>query len=391
MACGRSSEPRTVKGADFQLRPGRRLFGPEEATPARRLETGKFWDAFFILNRAKFQVMCVKCETSQTREEKRFWLFLRDAWAEGTFGRPEQPVDWNAKSLVYYCWIPWSRLEYCGETGKGLRHRVMQHCGKIWGGKRVKRQKLHREVARIGGQKAIWIPIISWPDNAEPTKAERELREAEVIYERQCRLNTEGVQGTPWTEQKYVQAILLGRRQRFRPLRKLRGGHGQHSAELTNVRIAREGAAERQRRRAMVGTAVRLARRPLKKLPGYGELRIVKRVRAMSAAELTRLIRTVNVALDGSSRSIALFNIKEIMKGEGKLLMTSLTVKSAGFGIRGVRKQLQRDLSNWAARWGREGTAVMVSVRFTHPAATSILKLLENTEKHARMQREDLT
>ena len=154
---------RTVREVDFARKAHVKKMVNEVGNGGRRrMEIGKFWDAFFLCNKAKFLAASVYYGTSRMRWEVRTWKWLQDIWSEGRIGDPSQAVDWAAANLLYFAWVPGMRSEYVGETGRGLRTRVMQHAGTALAGKRAKQQKLHKNLNKIGAHRAIWVPVMSW-------------------------------------------------------------------------------------------------------------------------------------------------------------------------------------------------------------------------------------
>lgn len=219
----------------------------------------------------------------------------------------------------------------------------------------------------------------------------REVREGELIWERQPFWNKEGMRGDAWMIQKHCEMTLFGRRKRYRPLMKFRGGARTSEVEIQNVETRKQqGAAERQRRREIMMFLVRLGRRPLVEGDGFDDLKQVKALRAAKPSELLRLARVMQIALDETTRSIAKANMRKALKGHGGLLMLKLQVRTPAFLIGGLAHQLRRQLRTWAKTYGRGGIPLCISARFVTSAAPSILSIMDNTEEAARKQPEDL-
>jgi hypothetical protein len=152
-----------VREEDFQRKVNvKRMVENVGAGKRQRMELSKFWDAYFLCDKAKFLAASVYYGASRMRWEVRTWKWLQDVWSEGRIGDPTQSVDWSAANILYFAWIPGMRAEYIGETGRGLRVRVMQHAGKALAGKRAKQQKLHKNFSKFGVHRAIWVPVATW-------------------------------------------------------------------------------------------------------------------------------------------------------------------------------------------------------------------------------------
>ena len=82
----------------------------------RRLQVGKLWDVFFDINSLKLAIYMEHCEISTGRREKKWLEYAKGCMSE---------VSWGTGSLVYMAVIPYSSLEYIGETKIGLRRRVL--------------------------------------------------------------------------------------------------------------------------------------------------------------------------------------------------------------------------------------------------------------------------
>jgi hypothetical protein len=185
--------------------------------------------------------------------------------------------------------------------------------------------------------------------------------------------------------------VLLGRRKKYRPLKKFRAAANVEEHEITNVQGASSGTAERQKRRELLGIAVKLSRRPIpEQQDGYDDLVIVRRIRDMKPTKIVRMIRVINVTMDGSPKAIAMQNIKQILKGRNVLVMATVNIKSGIFMVRVTRKQLQSAMKKWAIRWGRKQVAVCITVRMVAKSSRSILQILDNSEECARQPKEDM-
>jgi hypothetical protein len=360
----------------------------------RNLTIGQMWDVYFHLNRMKVTTYVEKCKVSKCRWERRWLGFLEDVLSEGEAGNPEMSVRQDALNIVYWCVLPWSRREYIGQTKRGLRHRVQQHLAKSdpFRSLQGKEQRLHDGLKKEGAGRALWIPVVSWPDG-NVDRITREVRESELIWSRQPSWNKDGLQGEAWAEMKHVESVLMSKRQKHRPLMKFRGGARMDETNIANVGGDEKSAAERQKRRELLWFAIKLGRRPLKKEENFGELKMIKAIRAAKPSELLRVVRVLYAGVDETTRSIGLANIKEALKDQKgeTLLMMRITIKSPAFGIRGLGKQLKKVIRGWARQYARKGVPLCVTARFTTASAPTILQLLENSKQCARMQPEELS
>lgn len=189
--------------------------------------------------------------------------------------------------------------------------------------------------------------------------------------------------------------LVASKKRRYRPLKKflMKEGRGEkkEDREEPNYAVSEKVAADKMERRFLFGLAVRLGRRPLRvnekgaRGPAH---RTIKFVRSMDGKSLTKLIFVIQGTLDGTSRSIALANLRK-MKTDGKLVQVAVSLKSPMLGLPGMKKQILNHLKDEAARWKGCGVTVLIRARLTTAAARSTQDLMENTQKWSEKERHE--
>lgn len=330
-----------------------------------------------MLNTLKFGLMLRHAENSRIRWQQEWYRYISECHQSEQF-----ESDWNATDMVYGIVVPFSRLEYIGETRTGLRKRGENHVRKI----RSKTYKGHMvEVMRkVGTSKMIFYPVAPWARRT--TKRQRLHREAEHIWERQPSLNTVGMRAGNEERgmMKYGHRIVLGRIGRFSLFMRLRKKQARaRENTIDTLEVRKEGLRERERRMKLFPMIINLSRRPIKGVLDFDRVRVVRELRAMREREVSRIIRLSQQILDKVRRSIFNVNLKKILEPCGKVLVLGASVRSAVFGMRSTEMEVIKAIKDWAKRWRRCGITVMVKLRTVAAGAFTMMSILNNITRKA--------
>jgi hypothetical protein len=379
---GRSSDTRTVRPiAGIDPKNAAPLIARRKAN-SRALSLGEYWNVYFYVNKIKRKLWLKRAQVSAFRWEGVQGEFVQGLIAEGRADDPDLAIDEFAANLLYYCVVPWTHGEYVGETSVSFRKRVQQHLGRARRGKKNRLMRVHAELRKLGAHRSIWFVVSSW-SNVRVTKYEREEAEAEIVWERQPAWNVDGRKSMAWSDKSCDEALLAVRRGRHRPLIKFRAQPARTPEYVTTLKQVEERT--RKKRRDLVKFGARLGRRPLRKGPGFDELKGVVRIRNMTARDAIQLMHVIQKCLDGTSRSIAMTNVRKIWSGRRSVVQFGfLEIKTPLFAMRNARVPIRKALRRWAGAWSKRGVAMYVRIRLQSSASLGMIDVLNNTGPCAR-------
>lgn len=270
----------------------------------------------------------------------------------------EHQLSGPGMDIVYEFMAPWATGRYVGETMRGFWRRIAEHMNAARRYYKSKRMKLYKDLRRLGTTRAIWYPIACWRERQ--TKYTRTFVETEHIEEKQPRWKDVGKQARMITYRKNGELFVAGMKKKYRPLikerAKTRGGeteHGDLAEDEANEKTMKEN--ERKRRRRMLRTATRLARRPPTLLKTLPELGAARQARGLRNKDIVTLARVIEAALPGSGRSIAKANFKPILKDRRDIIFAGAEVKSALNNSKGVRPVLHAAVGQWVKALESQG------------------------------------
>ena len=90
---------------------------------------------------------------------------------------------------MYMCVVPFSRKTYIGTTGRGRRIRIATHVRSAH--RRKAKQFFHKELARVGAHRGVWLTIYAWAVRQKVT--DRLSKEGWFTYKRRPHWNVSGV------------------------------------------------------------------------------------------------------------------------------------------------------------------------------------------------------
>jgi len=149
---------------------------------------------------------------SDKRWEKSWSEYVWKSWRKspGTW-------DWDAQHCVYVMTVPFSKMEYIGETTRKVFTRWRGHIRKLKTGT----QQLYATMRNVGIFRSVITPLVCWDFVTE--KVERLREEGKHIWNRTASLNTRGRQeGGEIRKVGGGSTVLFGQRRRYRPVKQLR-------------------------------------------------------------------------------------------------------------------------------------------------------------------------
>ena len=189
--------------------------------------------------------------------------------------------------------------------------------------------------------------------------------------------------------------VVVGRRKRFRLFMRLVPRRAK--APISGAKLRRERRdVESKKRGGLLSMLARMARRPWRKKRKKGEkreekmMRTEEKLKAMSKAELKRVVRMLHESMDRTSRSIAEANLRLCMRHDPSVVFTKLCLSSPLFKDEEAKRLVTGWLKSWAAWWEKEkGVLVVLDLVVTERASSSILTSLENAKEQAYLPMEE--
>jgi hypothetical protein len=273
----------------------------------------------------------------------------------------------------------------------------------------VGKQKVTKEMARLGAARMLWMPLRVWPVEAKVEKIVRMASEGEAILRMEANLNEKGKHGTatPAGLSRYGEYLVIGKRKRTRQLIKFRRNVTAHKYTMQGEgTVARrvppaiggfdpietkkeEAKRTLERWNKLFPLMIRLQRRPLKKQHNFGAMRSVISLRGLEAKELGAIVELAQTTLDATGRSIFMKNFRMIMAGQSKVVTLGVNIRSPALQIKGFEKQVLQDLQRWTRQWKRAGVLVLLTVRLVAAASQSVISALDSTPSWSAKARDE--
>lgn len=327
-------------------------------------------EIFWTLNSYKAILFLVKTKTSRARWERNWNHFITDTWKT-------EHVDWSDRTQIYTAVVPFSRKEYIGETIVGLEGRGGSHQRDAAAGKML---LLYKYMRKMGPERFVWFPLKTWRDvpgrdntKAAVPKVTRLQEEASFIFERQATLNKVGRTGSSDEANEQGDRLIVCRRLRDRQLMKFR------TPSPTPHIVSETPYRRRTLPQHLIGVATRLGRRPLKVLPNFNELLVVRRVLSFNHGRVIQLIRLIQTVLDATTGSIALFNLKLILRQVDRINVTQLTLRNPIFSIPKCESLIVSWCKKWVRRWSTAETTTLLYLKISASKSPSTMGILDST------------
>ena len=100
------------------------MIRPDEVRRERAVRKLTLLDFFLYLNFLKVHIYILQAQTSRQRDQQQWLAWVRDIWPHLPCSSTEA---FTRPHAIYQCIIPWSRLEYIGETILSLPEGVLTH------------------------------------------------------------------------------------------------------------------------------------------------------------------------------------------------------------------------------------------------------------------------
>lgn len=385
---------KTLRSSEKPQRPARPGCEKDFARGKEKVSKKELWELFFELRRLKVFINFFRARVSRNRKDREWAAFIRRAWFEDS-----EVFDLLASDLVYSATVPFTTLEYEGETKVGVESRTKSHIGNSTGS--GKKSTLGKVLSKLGAGAAVFTPAFMW--SGRTTKHARLKQEGLYIWERQGSMNTLGTER--WDSTSKRTQVVLGRRRRFRLFKrfvKLKKVTLVDGAEVQTLSAKCEDRKVRQqrhddeskRRGRLVGVVARMARRPWKAAIDHlplPSLKTVQNIAEMPRLLLKRLLRMIYECLDSTGRSIALANMKLAIRSRRDVVFIRWAVKSPIFFSDECKKAVLKALRKWAADWERAaGILVVIELAVLERASRSILDILDSTKLKGKKKLEEL-
>jgi hypothetical protein len=301
----------------------------------------------------------------------------------GDTGNMAENNGWYAKSVVHVAVRMFSRAMYVGETGHGLLKRIMSHVRRAVGGKT--RQRVYKVMSKLGIHTFTWIPTWAW--RRDVTRKARMRKEGETIWHTGADMNQ---LGTARAEDRQGGRgfTVMGRRKWLRLEMRLevkeRGSMiiGDEAIRARNEEKKKRHKEESKRRGKMMAMATRLARRPWKKQEQEEaeKTKTGKEVIGMKRDKLKRLLRAIQQTMDTPSRSIAMMNLKKLVKARGDVVFSSVMMNSVMMSDKAFVKEVKKGLKAWCVKWEKVAKVLVVlNVTVAPKSTNSMMDILNST------------
>ena len=136
-----------------------------------------------------------------------------------------------------------------------------------------------------------------------------------------------------------------------------------------------------------MGLVARLARRLWKESERetWAETAAAKEVATMNHRRIRKLIAVVETTMSSTPRSIAMANVRLILKGRLDVQFVISKVASVMMGEKSMKKATMNALRRWGSRWERiAGVLVVRRVTVVPKASRSILDILDSSNEWSR-------
>jgi hypothetical protein len=380
-----------VAGDDRRVCGAIRVEEEEAGTRDRAMTKSKLWETYYRMNQLKALLMILRARWGGVRWERKWMKFMTDEWV--TTGNMAEEDGWNAKSVVYVAVRMFSRAMYVGETGNGLLKRIMSHVRRAGGGKT--RQRVYKVMSRLGIHTFTWIPTWAW--RRDVTRKTRMRKEGETIWQTGADMNQLGTERTE-DRQGGRGFTVMGRRKRFRLVMRLeakaRGSviMGDEEIRARNEEKKVRHKEESKRRGKMMAMATRLARRPWKKheQEEAEKTKTGKEVIGMKRDKIKRLLRVIQQRMDTPSRSIAMMNLKKLIKARGDVVFTSVMMNSVMMSDKTFVKDVKKGLKAWCVQWEKVAKVLVVLNVTVAPKATkAMIDILNSIGSWGKKEKEE--
>lgn len=351
------------------IRPARRI--------DRHLSAHDLLRIHFSLNHTKLAILLLHHKHSPAKHERSWWRWVTDLWQEYSTG---VQAGFAERHVLYHFKVPWSRDEYIGETTIGLHARERSHVSAAHQHRIM--MDLHVFLGQKGSHRGVWLPLTSWP-NMRSTKAQRLAEAGALIWERQPSLNRDGRRVDSTRPGPHRHTVLFAQRRNRRQHLCVRQRQGARTSILSGHRQREAGRLERRRRHALISLAVRLARRPWKKLENFAQIPAIQQVRALSTRQLLRLYHVGDSFLQGVQKSIFYSNMSLALSTNAKALLLSVTIRSFLLHLRAAGRSFLRSLRSWGSQLRVLGIIVILLVNLRPTTAKSIVQIADNTQAWA--------
>lgn len=294
-----------------------------------------------------------------------------------------ESFDLSSNNLVYGGLLLFSHSEYIGESSTDSRTRLATHARES---RTMRpRQYVHREIGRLGASLMVWYPLHIW--NAQPTKIERLKREGRLMWSRnsRTRMNRAGNRG--WAPHvSHDDTYLTAVRRHFRQFKR----HVERARRMEGLNLivnedegVRSDWANRRVDKEQLDLVYRLARRPMKKDMAILTGTFAQNLKCVKSKNISEFIRIALEVLDAPGRPIFMDNMTALHRGTGKVIRTSIVVKSPVLWMGKSKAVLLRQVRLWLKNREMAGQSVVLKVSVRDTTTKSVMDFISNAIKVA--------